>query len=113
MSAARPAGGRPTLAITLGDPRGIGAEIVAKALADHALGERFVPRLVGPAGLHGLAVDDPVGDWSPGGDAAAAGRLSGLAIARAVDLARRGEVQGIVTAPIDKAALLAGGYDYP
>jgi 4-hydroxythreonine-4-phosphate dehydrogenase len=28
-------------------------------------------------------------------------------------MARRGEVQGIVTAPIDKAALLAGGYDYP
>jgi 4-hydroxythreonine-4-phosphate dehydrogenase len=28
-------------------------------------------------------------------------------------MARAGEVDGIVTAPIDKAALLAGGYDFP
>jgi 4-hydroxythreonine-4-phosphate dehydrogenase len=42
-----------------------------------------------------------------------AGRLAGASIERAVQLAMRGEVQGIVTAPIDKAALLAGGYDYP
>jgi 4-hydroxythreonine-4-phosphate dehydrogenase len=36
-----------------------------------------------------------------------------LAIERAVQLALAGDVDGIVTAPIDKAALLAGGYDYP
>jgi 4-hydroxythreonine-4-phosphate dehydrogenase len=30
-----------------------------------------------------------------------------------VQLAQAGAVAGIVTAPIDKAALLAGGYDYP
>jgi 4-hydroxythreonine-4-phosphate dehydrogenase len=39
--------------------------------------------------------------------------LSGLAIERAVAMALNGEVDGIVTAPIDKSALLAGGYDYP
>ena len=44
---------------------------------------------------------------------AAAGRLAGLAIARAVELANAGAVDGIVTAPIDKAALYAGGFDYP
>ena len=37
----------------------------------------------------------------------------GAAIERAVEMARAGEVDGIVTAPIDKAALLAGGYQYP
>jgi 4-hydroxythreonine-4-phosphate dehydrogenase len=42
-----------------------------------------------------------------------AGRLAGSAIEDAASLALSGEVQGIVTAPIDKAALLAGGYDYP
>ncbi|MBC7893813.1 MAG: 4-hydroxythreonine-4-phosphate dehydrogenase PdxA, partial [Cytophagaceae bacterium] len=36
-----------------------------------------------------------------------------LAIERAVALAQAGTVDGIVTAPIDKAALLAGGFDYP
>jgi 4-hydroxythreonine-4-phosphate dehydrogenase len=54
-----------------------------------------------------------VGDWKAGGTEAAAGRLAALAIERAVVLARDRAVQGIVTAPIDKHALLAGGYDYP
>jgi 4-hydroxythreonine-4-phosphate dehydrogenase len=45
--------------------------------------------------------------------AAMAGRLAGRAIERAVELAQSGAVAGIVTAPIDKHALLAGGYDYP
>jgi 4-hydroxythreonine-4-phosphate dehydrogenase len=39
--------------------------------------------------------------------------LSGLAIERAVEMAIAGVVQGIVTAPIDKAALHEGGYDFP
>ncbi|MDH5235591.1 MAG: 4-hydroxythreonine-4-phosphate dehydrogenase PdxA, partial [Gemmatimonadota bacterium] len=42
-----------------------------------------------------------------------AGRLAGRAIERAVALAHAGTVQGIVTAPIDKAALLAAGYPFP
>ncbi|MFI5249753.1 MAG: 4-hydroxythreonine-4-phosphate dehydrogenase PdxA, partial [Gemmatimonadales bacterium] len=53
------------------------------------------------------------GAWSASGSAAAAGSASGQAIERAVQLAMSGAVQGIVTAPIDKAALLAAGYDFP
>ena len=45
--------------------------------------------------------------------AADAGRFAGRAIERAVALALEGDVDGIVTAPIDKAALLAGGYAFP
>ena len=83
-------------------------------IADAAVRERCDVRLVGPSGLAGLDVHDSVGEWTPGSTSAAdAGRLSGLAIERAVALALRGDVQGIVTAPIDKAALLAGGYDFP
>lgn len=103
---------RPRLAITLGDPRGIGPEIVAKALEDDRVREACEPVLVGPEGA-GLAVDRSVGPWEPSGGAAMAGRLAGSAIEDAASLAISGEVQGIVTAPIDKAALLAGGYDYP
>lgn len=109
--------GRPRLAITLGDPRGIGPEIVRKAMgrADvAALGVEIV--VVGPRGTE-ADVAEPVGVWAPTGerarDAALAGRLAGLAIERAVELALAGAVQGIVTAPLDKAALLAGGYDFP
>ena len=102
----------PRLAVTLGDPRGIGPEIVAALRTDP--GVAAVARLVvvGPEGT-GVPVDHAVGQWAPRQSVANAGRLAGLAIERAVELAIGGEVEGIVTAPIDKAALLAGGYDYP
>jgi len=98
--------------MTVGDPRGIGPEIVVKALADPQVRERCDIVVVGPEGA-GVPVAESVGTWAPKGSAALAGRLSGLAIERAVALARDGSVQGIVTAPIDKAALHAGGYDFP
>jgi 4-hydroxythreonine-4-phosphate dehydrogenase len=100
------------IAVTLGDVRGIGPEIIAKALADERVraSARFL--LVGPSGTE-LAVDESVGEWRPSGDAALAGKLAGRAIERAVRLAEEGTVHGIVTAPLDKAGLLAGGYDYP
>jgi 4-hydroxythreonine-4-phosphate dehydrogenase len=103
---------RPTLAITLGDPRGIGPEIVLKALAEPRVRDAVHPLIVGPTGT-GMTVDESVGAWTSGGDARQAGRLAGRAVERAVALAKEGVVDGIVTAPIDKSALLAGGFDYP
>ncbi len=105
------------LAITLGDPRGIGPEIVRKALADErvrALAARWL--VVGPSGTE-MPADEIIGVWRPTGNAAAdaarAGRLAGLAVERAARMALAGEAQGIVTAPLDKSALHAGGFDYP
>ena len=103
---------RARLAVTLGDPRGIGPEIVARAAADPRVRDAAELVLVGPAGCE-VPVDEPVGEWRAGDDAAAAGLLAGAAIERSVALARAEQVQGIVTAPIDKHALLAGGYDFP
>ena len=103
---------RTRLAMTVGDPRGIGPEIVAKALADPRVSERCDVVVVGPEGT-GVAVTEPVERWLPESGAAFAGKLSGLAIERAVEMALAGVVDGIVTAPIDKAALHAGGYDFP
>ncbi len=109
------------LAITLGDVRGIGPEIVAKALTDERLQHsRIEFVVVGPFGLP-IPVDESVGEWPADMAAhplapesvATAGRLAGLAIECAVKLVQSGAVHGIVTAPIDKAALYAGGYDYP
>ena len=68
--------------------------------------------LIGPRGC-GTDVEESIGDWSSSGAAADAGRLAGRAVERAVELALRGDVDGIVTAPLDKAALLAGGFDFP
>jgi len=103
---------RPRLAVTVGDPRGIGPEIISAALEDAALHDVCDMVVVGPAGS-GVPVDVVTGEWARGSPAATAGRCSGDAIARAVQLAMYGDVDGIVTAPIDKFALLAGGYDYP
>ena len=69
--------------------------------------------VVGPQGT-AVRVSESIGEWdASSGTPANAGRLAGMAIERAVALARAGAVQGIVTAPIDKAALLAGGCDHP
>lgn len=113
------------IAVTLGDPRGIGPEITAQALA-------AVPGLtvtvVGAAeqladlpAVHRLAV----GSWREGAGpgpagspvararAARAGTLAGRAIEAAVDLALRGEVDAIVTAPVEKHALHLAGFPWP
>lgn len=102
----------PRLAVTLGDPRGIGPEIVAKMLRDGRAARAARLVLVGPAGA-GVDVHESVGTWRSGGDDATAGRLAGAAIERAVALAMAGDVDGIVTAPIDKSVLPLAGYEYP
>ncbi|MDB4908492.1 MAG: 4-hydroxythreonine-4-phosphate dehydrogenase [Gemmatimonadetes bacterium] len=102
---------RPRLAVTLGDVRGIGPEIVAAARADARVQEAAELVIVGPRDA-GVDVDEMVGEWMAA-SSAEAGRLAGRAIERAVALAQAGTVQGIVTAPIDKAAFHAGGYDFP
>src|SRR5438876_11938199 len=62
---------------------------------------------------YGVQVGESLGRWRGKRGAELAGELSGVAIERAVQMAITGEVDGIVTAPIDKSALHAGGYDYP
>jgi 4-hydroxythreonine-4-phosphate dehydrogenase len=105
-------GGRPKIAVTLGDPRGIGPEVVARALADESVNTMADVHVVGPIGTD-VIPHTSTGTWLPHGGAPLAGELAGVAIERAVEMALSGEVDGIVTAPIDKAALLAGGYSYP
>lgn len=105
------------VAVTLGDPRGIGPEIVAAALQDPQVQAQDAAwRVVGPSGT-GVPVTDDLGPWRPTGDAsadaAAAGAFAGRAVLVAADLALAGEVDALVTAPLDKAALHAGGFDYP
>lgn len=103
---------RPRLAVSIGDPRGIGPEIVAAARRDARVQAAAELHVIGPAGLDGI--DEAVGRWGAGRDSEAdAGRAAGEAVDRAIELALAGTVDGIVTAPLDKHALLAGGYDFP
>ena len=107
MTMAGPVG---TVAITLGDPRGIGPEVAERA-ARRFLHERpDIPlQLIGPEGRDpGVVSYHDVGAWD--GSEAGAGRVAAAAIAQAVALARAGEVRALVTAPVHKPALAAAGF---
>jgi 4-hydroxythreonine-4-phosphate dehydrogenase len=105
-------GSRPRIAVTLGDPRGIGPEVVAKALADLRVAGAAEYLLVGPRELVGPA-GVAVGSWRPEDAPEHAGQLAGEAVRRAVELALAGDAHALVTAPIDKQAFRAGGWEYP
>ena len=102
---------RPRLAVTLGDPRGIGPEVVAKALALGALPADVVVLGSGERGAEPSAPPPRPAPRSllPEG----AGRIAGEAVEEAVRLALRGEVDAIVTGPVHKHALHLAGYRYP
>jgi 4-hydroxythreonine-4-phosphate dehydrogenase len=107
------------IGVTLGDPRGIGPEIAAAAARQFSAAAPHRLIFIGPAGTPADAAGDAAhelsrtGSWMAGGDAALAGRLAGLAIDEGIRLARAGRIDALVTAPIDKAALHAGGFDFP
>jgi 4-hydroxythreonine-4-phosphate dehydrogenase len=112
---------RPRLAVTLGDPRGIGPEVAAAALADgldaHLTLVGAEEQIAGLPGDRRVAV----GSWKGGPGAGAgdrartlrAGQIAGHSLERAVRLALEGEVDGIVTGPVEKHALHAAGFPYP
>lgn len=103
----------PRIAVTLGDPRGIGPEVTEAALADPEVAGAAAFVRVGPASLLKSDGDVAVGDWRAEDGAAAAGRIAGEAIRRGVELCLAGEADALVTAPIDKAAFHAGGFHFP
>jgi 4-hydroxythreonine-4-phosphate dehydrogenase len=105
---------RPRIAITLGDPRGIGPEVTRAALQDAEVADAAEWVLVGPrALLRAGTADVSVGGWTAEDGAAVAGRVAGEAIRRATEMALAGEVDAVVTAPIEKNAFRAGGWHYP
>jgi 4-hydroxythreonine-4-phosphate dehydrogenase len=109
----RPLNHRPRIAVTLGDPRGIGPEVTAGALADPEIADAAEFVLVGPASLVRGGMDVSAGEWAAEDGAAAAGRVAGEAIRMATAMALAGQVDAVVTAPIEKNAFRAGGWHYP
>src|SRR5256886_2854635 len=97
---------RPRLAVTLGDPRGIGPEVVAKALA---LGSLDADVTVLGSGERGAVEQTAPRSLLPED----AGRMAAQAVERAVELARAGSVDAIVTGPVHKHALHLAGFRYP
>lgn len=116
------------IGITLGDPAGIGPEVICKALntieslAREGIvvigsGETLAraARIAGAeAGLLGtLVVEEVESDPLPFGKIdVRGGEASFRYVSRAVEMAKRGEIGCIVTAPISKEALNAAGHHY-
>ena len=91
---------RPRIAITVGDPAGIGPEIARKAADDPRVREACEPLLYGPPA-------DVT--FTPGVLVADAGQAAYDAVCRAVRGARDGTVDGIATAPVNKMAFALAG----
>ena len=130
----------PVVAVTMGDPTGIGPEIVAKSLANPRIRTTCRPLVIGNAAVmrHAAAqvdaklsavkpnsatgspdvieIFDPWGsdlsDLAIGRIDARAGDAAAKAVIEAAHLALNNQVEAIVTAPLNKAALNAAGYHY-
>jgi 4-hydroxythreonine-4-phosphate dehydrogenase len=123
---------RPKLVITLGDPAGIGPEVVLKALADPEVqaaaqitlcgaqtlwqqtydAVRTVAEVANPADWAGF--DLPlVGDVVLGRGDRHSGEAGFRAIEAGIEATMKGAFEGIVTGPISKAGWKAAGHLYP
>lgn len=133
----------PRIAITMGDPAGIGPEVVLKAVAEEEIQRRCVPLIIGDAQLlahtartldlqsgyeivrRGEAIpehlteplifhlDNVPGDIEAGVESGTAGKAAGEYIEAAVELCAAGSADAIATAPINKRSLFLGGYSFP
>jgi 4-phospho-D-threonate 3-dehydrogenase / 4-phospho-D-erythronate 3-dehydrogenase len=134
---------RPLLAITMGDPAGIGPEIIAQSWSDalaHKLSRRVVIgcplvmrealRIVGahvevveiddvteasddPQRMSVLKIKTPAHQATKCQVSAVAGKAAAEAVLLATDLALAGKISGIVTAPLNKESLRAAGVQVP
>ena len=127
----------------MGDPAGIGPEVVLKAVAEDEVRQCCVPIIIGDAQVlahnartldlqcgyeivrrgeplpnnlsHPLIyhLDNINGHIEPGIESGAAGRAAAGYIEAAVELCAAGSIDAIATAPINKRALFLGGYSFP
>src|SRR5882762_5081737 len=92
----------PRIGITLGDCAGIGPEIVDLALNSNRITRTAECKVIGryPGSR-------------PGNPAAETARAAAAALEEAVTLARRGELDAIVTGPVHKARMYEVGFKFP
>ncbi len=136
---------KPILAVTMGDPAGIGPEISLKALTHKKVYENAVPIIIGDAAslektkkilaLDGFVLS-PVASpnqakggygqieyidlgllkpdsWKLGEVSKEAGEAAFRYVETGIQLALKGEVDAVVTAPINKEAIQLAGHHFP
>lgn len=118
------------IGITMGDPNGIGPEVIAKSLRDlERSGElNFEPVIYGSeqvirksCELNGYEIRTPliniegfpVNELTPGKVSSKAGKISIKSIEKAVKDAVAGNLDAVVTAPISKESIHMSGSAYP
>jgi 4-hydroxythreonine-4-phosphate dehydrogenase len=125
---------KPILGLTMGDPAGIGPEVIAKSLpqiirlchpvvfGSQVIMDRALKRFQSCASLKQLTFIDPKPDlitqkFTPHPLTKATRKACGLssitAIEAAVQMAQEGYIDGLVTAPICKTHIAAAGLPYP
>jgi 4-hydroxythreonine-4-phosphate dehydrogenase len=127
----------------MGDPAGIGPEVVLKAVAEAEIRSVCVPVIIGDAQLLAHTartldlqsgydiirkeerlpqdISEPVifhldnigGFIEPGIESGIAGKAAAGYIEAAVELCAAGSIDAIATAPINKRALFLGGFSFP
>ena len=126
----------------MGDPAGIGPEVVLKAVAEEEVRRACIPVIIGDAqllahtartldlqsGYDIVRADEPFPEHSepviyhlgnitgfiePGIESGTAGKAAGGYIEAAVELCAAGSIDAVATAPINKRALFLGGYSFP
>lgn len=98
--------GRPVVAITVGDPSGIGPEIAVKAARDPRVLDVCQPVLYGPH------TDADLQAYPAGVVDGRSGRAAYDAIVAATADARAGRIAAIATAPINKESFAAAGLSW-
>ncbi|HSV44072.1 MAG TPA: 4-hydroxythreonine-4-phosphate dehydrogenase PdxA [Candidatus Bathyarchaeia archaeon] len=113
---------RKTIGITLGDPCGIGPEITAKALSDPdiasqanfvLIGDKAVFQHYGKNWADSIRFDDLNEIQSYSGSKTIPiekrGRAAYGYLQRSIELLKQNKIQGVVTAPVNKQAIIASG----
>ena len=115
---------RPRVAVTLGDPAGVGPEIVARLCVHPPTLEAAELVIVGQrrllnAGARACGLPAPevevvevgaAAEIIPGQPSPASGKLAGAFVEKALELVQAGQAAAMATAPISKEALKAAGY---
>ncbi|MBU1487204.1 4-hydroxythreonine-4-phosphate dehydrogenase PdxA [bacterium] len=131
---------KPVIGITLGDVAGIGPEVVFKALGEASVFRECRPVVIGdgeaiaecgmrnaecgiikeiseaqfePGIVNVLDLGNKLGEFKIGRVNKITGAAAISYIKKAVELALKGEIKAVVTAPISKEAINLAGYKYP
>jgi 4-hydroxythreonine-4-phosphate dehydrogenase len=118
----------PRIAVTMGDPAGVGPELALRLLADAAVRRLCTPVVYGDAAVldrvanhlgwmlpdaNGIRDLGSVGEFTPGAVSAACGAAAYRYFTAAIDDALAGRVDAIATCPINKESLHAAGVPFP